>query len=107
MSKLKTRVAAAAAGLAVLAGVSVATAGSATAAPRGGQVGQLLAPWVSSTSSEVIQVRDWQPQLPAFPKFYSTLRECQTVGNTLAQQGRLIGFECAPVMGGGYFLRTW
>ncbi|MDT0267665.1 hypothetical protein RM844_15365 [Streptomyces sp. DSM 44915] len=73
MSKLKMRVAVAAASLAVLAGVSVATAGSAAASAR----------------------------------IFGTLAGCQTAGNTLAQQGELIGYECVPTLHGGYYLYTW
>ncbi|MDT0267664.1 hypothetical protein RM844_15360 [Streptomyces sp. DSM 44915] len=81
MSKIKMRVAATAASLAVLGGVSVATAGSAAAVDR-------TPPFT----------------FPASPTAYGA---CLTAGNVLAQQGKLIGFNCVATPGGGYRLIIW
>jgi hypothetical protein len=64
------------AGPAMCSGVSIATAGSASADGR-------LA--------------------SAKPAIYKTFKACQTHGNKLAQKGKLTTFRCIPAPRGGYY----
>ncbi|RKN06251.1 hypothetical protein [Streptomyces radicis] len=98
MSKFMSRAAATVVGLAVLTGVSVATAGSATAATTGN--GGPTSVVLNSDSTA-------RAAAPSWPRNYPSLRACMTAGNTLAQQGKLIGYECVPIGGGHYALITW
>ncbi|MDT0541189.1 MULTISPECIES: hypothetical protein [Streptomyces] len=43
---------------------------------------------------------------PVQPRWFSTIGECQTYGNQLAQQGRLLGFNCVAAEG-GYLFYKW
>ncbi|MFD2421099.1 hypothetical protein [Amycolatopsis pigmentata] len=41
------------------------------------------------------------------PRHYSSLLLCQTAGNTLAQQGKLTGFNCVQAGPDNFLLYIW
>lgn len=44
---------------------------------------------------------------PVSPRHYYSAVDCQTAGNTLAQQGALVGFRCEQAGTHDWLLYTW